>query len=50
MVTIRKKTWRKLFEKVLSGEKRFDVRIADFEIKDGEIKFEGLWRVGELEF
>jgi hypothetical protein len=32
MANIRKKTWKDLFEKVLSGEKMFDVRIADFEI------------------
>jgi len=37
MTIIRKKTWKDLFEKVLSGEKKFDVRIADFEIKEGDI-------------
>jgi hypothetical protein len=36
MATICKKTWKNLFEKVLSGEKKFDVRIADFEIKKGD--------------
>jgi hypothetical protein len=34
---IRKKTWRDLFEKIITGEKKFDVRIADFEINEGDI-------------
>ncbi|MDR3559264.1 MAG: DUF3850 domain-containing protein [Candidatus Pacebacteria bacterium] len=36
MATIRKKTWKEYFEKVLAGEKKFDVRIADFEIRGGD--------------
>lgn len=36
MAIIHKKTWKDLFEKVLLGEKKFDVRIADFEIKEGD--------------
>ena len=34
---IRKKTWPAYFEKVLSGEKRFEVRLADFECKEGDL-------------
>ncbi len=34
---IEKKTWPELFEKVLIGEKTFDVRIADFDVKEGDI-------------
>lgn len=30
---IKKKTWPDYFEKILSGEKKFDCRLADFEIK-----------------
>lgn len=37
MAIIRKKTWKDLFEKIISGEKKFDVRIADFGIKEGDI-------------
>ena len=37
MAVIRKKTWKDLFEKVLSGEKKFDVRIADFDVKEGDM-------------
>ena len=37
MTEIIKKTWPKLFEKILNGEKKFDLRLADFEIKEGDI-------------
>lgn len=36
MAIIHKKAWRELFEKVISGEKKFDARIADFEINEGD--------------
>lgn len=34
---VRKKVWPKFFEKILSGEKRFEVRLADFECKKGDL-------------
>ena len=34
---IRKKTWPKLFKDVFSGKKNFDVRLADFDLKEGDI-------------
>jgi ribosomal protein S17 len=34
---IEKKTWPELFEKILTGEKTFDARLADFKIKKGDI-------------
>lgn len=34
---IRKKTWTAPFEKILSGEKTFDARLADFDCKPGDI-------------
>lgn len=34
---IEKKTWPELFQKVLDGDKNFDLRLADFEIKPGDI-------------
>jgi len=37
MRRIEKKTWPYLFEKVLSGEKQFDLRIAEFECEVGDI-------------
>ena len=37
MKIIKKKAWSELFEKVLSGKKKFDIRLADFDIKEGDI-------------
>jgi hypothetical protein len=36
MATISKKAWPEFFEKVLSGEKHFDLRLADFDIATGD--------------
>ena len=36
-MNIRKKTWKEAFEKILSGEKTFDARLANFECKIGDI-------------
>lgn len=37
MAEIKKKCWPELFQKVLEGKKNSDVRLADFEIKEGDI-------------
>lgn len=37
MTIIKKKTWKEGFEKILSGEKTFDARLANFECKPGDI-------------
>jgi len=37
MAEIKKKAWPELFEKILSGKKKFDLRLADFEINEGDI-------------
>ena len=37
MPIIRKKIWSKYFEDVKSGKKRFELRLADFDIKEGDI-------------
>jgi len=34
---IRKKTWKDGFEKILSGEKTFDARLANFDCEPGDI-------------
>lgn len=34
---IKKKTWPELFQKVLEGKKKFDIRLADFECNPGDI-------------
>lgn len=33
---IKKKIWPKFFEEVKSGKKKFEVRVADFNIKEGD--------------
>jgi hypothetical protein len=33
---LHKKTWPSLFQKVLSGKKNCDLRLADFDIKEGD--------------
>jgi hypothetical protein len=34
---IEKKAWPELFQKILDGDKTFDLRLADFECKPGDI-------------
>ena len=33
---IRKKIWPDSFDKVAGGDKKFELRLADFELKDGD--------------
>ncbi len=34
---IKKKTWPELFQKILEGKKNSDVRLADFDMKQGDV-------------
>ena len=34
---IKKKTWPEFFELIMAGKKRFDLRVADFDIQEGDI-------------
>jgi len=36
MPTTHKKVWKEYFEKILAGKKKFELRLADFEIKEGD--------------
>ncbi len=36
MAIIKKKTWPDLFELIKAGKKKFDLRLADFDIKEGD--------------
>jgi len=36
MTRVEKKAWPDLFEQVLNGSKAFDLRLADFDIKEGD--------------
>ena len=37
LMEIRKKTWPKFFEKIMSGEKTFEFRLADTDYKVGDV-------------
>lgn len=36
MPPIHKKVWPEYFEKIVSGEKKFELRLADFEVNKGD--------------
>lgn len=36
MAIIKKKCWPEYFEKFCSGERTFELRLADFDLKDGD--------------
>ncbi len=37
MATIHKKVWQEYFEKIISGKKKLELRLADFEVDEGDI-------------
>lgn len=37
MAIIKKKTWPEYFEEVLVGKKNYDLRLNDFEAKEGDV-------------
>jgi len=37
MATIKKKIWPEYFELVLAGKKKFELRLNDFDLKEGDI-------------
>ncbi|OGY56518.1 MAG: hypothetical protein A2Y84_01090 [Candidatus Colwellbacteria bacterium RBG_13_48_8] len=36
MAVIKKKSWPQMFEAVSSGKRKFDLRLGDFEVKEGD--------------
>lgn len=36
MTVINKKIWKEHFEKIVLGKKRFELRLADFEVNEGD--------------
>ena len=36
-MNIKKKTWPEYFQMILNGKKKFDFRLADFDIKEGDV-------------
>ena len=36
MAVIHKKVWQEYFEQIISGEKKFGLRLADFKVNEGD--------------
>jgi ASC-1-like (ASCH) protein len=50
MATIHKKVWPEHFEKIISGKKKFELRLADFEVKKGDILILEEWDNNKKEY
>ncbi len=50
MVEIMKKTWSREFEAILYGRKKFDTRLDDFEVKEGDILILKEWDTDRKEY
>lgn len=50
MAIIRKKIWKEYFGQVASGKKKFELRLADFEIKEGDILVLEEWDKDKKEY
>ena len=43
MKTIRKKVWKEYFEKIIYGKKKLELRLADFEVNEGDVLILDEW-------
>jgi len=50
MVTIHKKVWPEYFEEIISGKKKFELRLADFEVNKGDILVLEEWDNNKKEY
>ncbi|MCX6803994.1 MAG: DUF3850 domain-containing protein [Candidatus Diapherotrites archaeon] len=50
MQIIEKKCWPEYFEKILRGEKKFELRLADFKIEVGDTLFLREWNPKTKEY
>ncbi len=50
MRTIKKKIWPEYFNKVLSGEKTYELRLADWEIESGDLLILREWNPKNKEY
>ena len=50
MATIRKKIWPKYFKLVKSGKKKFELRLADFKVKEGDTLILEEWDLKKKEY
>lgn len=37
MAEVKKKVWPEYFQQILNGKKKFELRLADFDLKEGDI-------------
>jgi len=49
-VKIEKKVWPEYFEKILQGKKNFELRLADFECKEGDVLLLREWNPKTREY
>jgi ribosomal protein S17 len=47
---IQKKVWPEYFEKILSGDKTFELRLADWKCKVGDVLILQEWHPGSKEY
>lgn len=50
MAIIHKKVWKEYFEEIISGRKKFELRLADFEVKEGDILVLEEWDKDKKEY
>lgn len=50
MATINKKVWPEYFEQIISGKKKFELRLADFKINEGDILILEEWDNNKKEY
>ncbi len=50
MATIKKKLWKEYFDAVVSGEKKAELRLRDFEAKKGDILILEEWDKDKKEY
>jgi len=50
MAIIHKKVWREYFEKIISGKKKLELRLADFEINEGDTLILEEWDKDKQEY
>ncbi len=50
MAEIRKKIWPEYFEQILSGKKKFELRLNDFEIQEGDTLVLEEWNPEKKEY
>ncbi len=50
MTRIEKKVWPEYFQKILDGKKTYELRLADFECKEGDVLVLMEWNPADKQF